>query len=224
MERLGASALTDAELVAIVLGSGRAGRPVLALAEGLLGEVGGLVGLARRSPAELRRLEGLGVAKAARLAAAFELGLRGIRPAEASEPLRDSQAVFGRYGRALGAHATERFWVVAVDAKNRPLAAREVARGGRIACQVDPAEVFRVLLAEGASGAILLHNHPSGDPDPSLDDLALTERLARAGDLLRIRVLDHLVVGRGRYTSLQDAGLWPTPSAKSSTWGGLEPT
>lgn len=189
----------------------------MAVATQLLVQGGGIVGLSRRSPIELERLEGLGPAKAARLVAAFELGLRAQRPLDPAAPLNDSRAVFARYGPALSGQPTERFWVVAVDAKNRPLTAREVARGGRTACQVEPAEVFRVLVREAANAAILLHNHPSGDPSPSPEDLALTERLVRAGDLLRIRVLDHLVVGRGRYTSLRDAGLWPTLPSNSST-------
>ena len=92
---------------------------------------------------------------------------------------------------------------------------REVARGGRTACQVDPAEVFRFLVSQSASGAIFVHNHPSGDPEPSAQDLELTERLVAAGSLLGIRILDHVVVGSGRYTSLRDAGLWPSTPVKS---------
>lgn len=214
---LGRSALTDAEVLAIVLGTGCAGIPVLEIARRLLTEARGVVGLARLSPSELSRLDGVGPAKAARLAGAFELGIRAQRPTNRGEPLTDSRQVFSRYGAMVSARPTECFWVLALDAKNRPLVVREVARGGRTSCQVDPAEVFRILLAQSASGAILLHNHPSGDPAPSPDDLALTERLARAGQLLQIRVLDHLVVGHGRYTSLRDAGLWPTPPAKSDT-------
>jgi DNA repair protein RadC len=102
-----------------------------------------------------------------------------------------------------------------VDAKNRARAEHEVARGGRTTCQVDPAEVFRLLVAESASGAIFVHNHPSGDPDPSPQDLELTERLVAAGALLQIRILDHLIVGNGRYNSLRDAGLWPSIPLKS---------
>jgi DNA repair protein RadC len=109
----------------------------------------------------------------------------------------------------------EHFIVISVDDKNRPRAEREVARGGRTSCQVDPAEVFRLLLAESASGGIFLHNHPSGDPQPSPQDLELTERLVAGGSLLNIRILDHLVIGNGCYMSLRDAGLWPTTTVKS---------
>ena len=137
-------------------------------------------------------------------------------PTEAPDaPLSNSEAVFVRYGRALGSSRVERFVVVAVDAKNRPRAVREIARGGRTTCQVDPAEVFRMLVSESASGVVFIHNHPSGDPEPSIQDLQLTERLVAGGALLDIRVLDHLIVGRGRYTSLRDAGRWPSNLVKS---------
>ncbi len=216
LNRLGSNALSDVELVAVLLGTGRAGEDVLALAKRVLEQAGGLWGLSQRSPAELRRLTGVGPAKASRLAAAFEVGLRVCRaPGHADAPLSNSEAVFARFGRGLMRSRIERFVVIAVDAKNRPKADHEAARGGRTACQVDPAEVFRWLIAESASGALFVHNHPSGDPEPSRQDLELTARLVAAGSLLEIRVLDHLIVGRGTYTSLRDAGLWPKPVTKS---------
>jgi DNA repair protein RadC len=212
----GAASLSDAELVAVLLGTGRAGENVTVAAARLLRESGGLWALRRMGLAELTCMPGIGPAKAARLAAAFEAGLRALTfPENDSVPLCSSEAVFLRHGRKLMPSRVERFVVIAVDAKNRPRAEREVARGGRTSCQVDPAEVFRVLLSESASGAIFLHNHPSGDPQPSAQDLALTERLVAAGSLLDIRILDHLVVGSGRYTSLRDAGLWPSSPVKS---------
>ncbi len=212
----GAIDLSDAELLALLLGTGRAGEGVTIAAARMLNDTGSLWALRRLSFAELTRVPGIGPAKAARLAAAFEAGLRALSfPEDAAVPLHGSRAVFERYGRRLMASRIERFLVVAVDAKNRARAEREVARGGRTSCLVDPAEVFRVLLAESASGALFLHNHPSGDPAPSPEDLELTERFVAAGALLDIRVLDHLIVGNGRYTSLRDAGLWPRIPVKS---------
>lgn len=212
----GAASLSDAELVALLLGTGRVGEDVTLAAARILQESGGLWALRRLGVAELTRMPGIGAAKAARLAAAFEAGLRALTfPDDDAEPLRSSEAVFFRHGRKLMPSRVERFVVLALDAKNRPIAEREVARGGRTSCQVDPAEVFRVLISESASGAIFLHNHPSGDPQPSAQDLALTERLVAAGSLLDIRILDHIVVGSGRYISLRDAGLWPTSPVKS---------
>ena len=214
--RLGASALSDAELLAVLLGTGRAGEDVMSLAARVLRDTGGLWALARMSVAELEGLPGVGPAKAARLAASFETGSRGlVSPDVAGAPLSNSETVFLRYGRRLMASPVEHFFVICVDAKNRARAEREVARGGRTTCQVDPAEVFRLLIAESASGAIFVHNHPSGDPEPSPQDLQLTERLVAAGSLLDIRILDHVIVGSGRYTSLRDAGLWPSTPVKS---------
>lgn len=217
LSRLGATTLSDAELLALILGTGRSGEDVGALTIRILRGVGGLWALARMSVTELSRIDGIGPAKAARLAASFEIGSRClVSPELSTAPLSNSETVFLRYGRQLMLSQIERFMVVSVDAKNRVRAEREVARGGRTSCQVDPAEVFRLLVSESASGAIFVHNHPSGDPDPSRQDLELTERLVAAGSLLDIRVLDHLIVGSGRYTSLRDAGLWPTSPVKSN--------
>jgi DNA repair protein RadC len=214
--RLGAASLSDSELVAVLLGTGRRGEDVALLAARVLQEAGGLWALARMSVAELGRIRGIGPAKAARLAAAFEAGSRGLlSPDTIAAPLSNSEMVFLRYGRRLMTSHIERFVVISVDAKNRVRAEREVARGGRTTCQVDPAEVFRFLVSQSASGAIFVHNHPSGDPEPSAQDLELTERLVAAGSLLGIRILDHVVVGSGRYTSLRDAGLWPSTPVKS---------
>ncbi len=222
LRRLGSTNLSDPELLALILGTGRSGEDVGSLAIRIVRDSGGLWALARMSVVELARIAGIGPAKAARLAAAFELGSRSLmRPDLGMEPLSNSEVVFQRYGRRLMASPIERFMVVCVDAKNRARAEREVARGGRTSCQVDPAEVFRVLVSESASGAIFIHNHPSGDPDPSRHDLELTQRLVSAGSLFDIRILDHVIVGSGRYASLRDAGLWPTSAVKSSGSVGM---
>ncbi len=221
LSRLGAAALSDVELLALLLGTGQAGEHVGSSAARILRDAGGLWALARLSLGELGRIRGIGPAKAARLAAAFETGSRGLAaPMNHAAPLSNSEMVFLRHGRPLMSSPVERFIVLAVDAKNRLRAEREVARGGRSSCQVDPAEVFRLLVSESASGAIFVHNHPSGDPEPSPQDLELTQRLVAAGTLLDIRILDHVIVGSGRYTSLRDAGLWPSSPMKSkcSAW------
>jgi len=217
LARFGAALLSDSELLAVLLGTGRAGEDAISLAQRALKETGGLWALARMSAVELASIRGIGPAKAARLVAAFEAGSRGlVSPDTIAAPLSNSETVFVRYGRRLMTSQVERFVVISVDAKNRVRAEREVARGGRTTCQVDPAEVFRLLVSESASGAIFIHNHPSGDPDPSPQDLELTQRLVAAGSLLDIRILDHVIVGSGRYTSLRDAGLWPTIPVKST--------
>ncbi|MBW1875490.1 MAG: hypothetical protein JRI98_08935 [Deltaproteobacteria bacterium] len=194
--RLGAAALADPEVLALILGTGQAGEDVGSLSIRILKDAGGLWALARMSVAELERIPGIGPAKAARLAAAFEAGSRGLMsPDIATAPLSSSEMVFLRYGRRLMSSPIERFFVISVDAKNRVRAEREIA---------------------SASGAIFVHNHPSGDPEPSPQDLELTDRLVSAGSLLDIRILDHVIVGSGRYTSLRDAGLWPSTPVKST--------
>ncbi len=208
LERLGPSALSNSELLAVLLGTGRAGMDVTTLAAELLQNLGSLEALIHMSAFELQARPGIGAAKAARLLAAVELGARAQCDGPSlGDSLSHSRQVYERFGKRWTHSRVERFFVIAVDSKNRARAVREVARGGRVRCQVDPAEVFRALLREAASGAIFLHNHPSGDPEPSPEDIALTERLATAADLLGIRVLDHLVIGRGRYVSLRDAGV-----------------
>lgn len=216
LRALGVETLSDAELLSLILGTGPPHERVAVLAERMLSEFGGLSGLRRRHIVELTSTRGVGPAKASRLVASLEAGVRSLKPLDApAAPLLDSRAVFERYGRPLSQASTERFLVVSVDAKNRPRAERIVALGGRTSCQVDPSEVFRWLIAESAAGAVFLHNHPSGDLEPSRHDLELTARLVEAGALLEIRVLDHLIVGDGRYRSLCDACLWPSSSVKS---------
>ena len=159
--RLGAAALADPEVLALILGTGQAGEDVGSLSIRILKDAGGLWALARMSVAELERIPGIGPAKAARLAAAFEAGSRGLMsPDIATAPLSSSEMVFLRYGRRLMSSPIERFFVISVDAKNRVRAEREIARGGRTTCQVDPAEVFRLLVTESASGAIFAHYVP----------------------------------------------------------------
>ena len=203
----GVSALSDEELVAVLLGTGRRGEPVTVLAAKLLRDLGGIAGLSGSGMRHLLKVSGIGLTKAARLSAAMELGRRACsQPLQRSAPLSSSREVYAAFGPLLDAVTVETFLVISVDAKNRPLGSREVARGGRVSCQVDPAHVFRTVLLESASGALFVHNHPSGDPEPSPDDLELTQRLAAAGALLGIRVLDHLIIGKGRYFSFRDEG------------------
>jgi len=213
----GVESLSDAELLAVILGRGHSsGEHADLVAQRLLLAHGGLSGLRAKTPVELASASGIGPAKAARLVASLEAGIRSLRPLErAPAPLQHSRAVYERFGRALSQARVERFVVVAVDAKNRPRAERMVALGGRTSCQVDPSVVFRWLVAEAAVGALFLHNHPSGDPEPSRQDLELTARLVEAGALLEIRILDHLIVGDRGYRSLRDAGLWPSSSMKT---------
>lgn len=202
----------DVELLARLL-SGRSAER-LARAAQLVGAAGSVWGLRALDVRRIREL-GLGRDEAARLAAAFEIGKRCIGPAPPPRifgPLEAYACVAGQFAGAR----RERFVVVALDVKNRPRAVSVIAEGWVDACPVDPREVFRTALLETATSVLLAHNHPSGDPEPSADDLVLTERLAAAGEILGITVLDHVIVGQlreepgdGDYVSLVAAGLWP---------------
>jgi DNA repair protein RadC len=208
---LGARSLGDAELVALVLGAGNGGGGALDVARDLLAAAGGLGRLARLGPHGLARLRGVGEAKAARIAAAFELGLRVIEQAG-----RDGRSR-GRFGCSADIHEAFRvrlallqqevFFAVGLNNKNEPVREVLVAKGSLTECRVEPREVFRPMIAEAAARLVLVHNHPSGDPHPSSDDVALTHRLVEVGRLVGIPILDHVIVGHGSYASLRDLGL-----------------
>lgn len=208
---VGVEGLSDAELLALLLGTGGREEPVGVLASRLLHEVGGLGALERLGPGALAQRPGLGPIKAGRIAAAVELGRRVLsKPLERGSRIGSSRDVDAALRPRLAHADVEHFLAIALDAKNRPMREVLVARGGTSACPVAPADVFRALLREAAAGVVFVHNHPSGEPTPSSDDVALTDRLRRAGELLGVTVLDHVIIGREGYFSFLDAGLLET--------------
>lgn len=208
LRRVGSEALSDEELIALVLGTGSVREPVTMLAARVLRESGGLVGLRRNGVGVFANIAGIGESKAARLVASIELGRRvhdlPWTPGPRIDSSRDVDATLR--GRLAGSEV-ERFVALPMDARNRVIAELTIAHGGLSMCPVAPADVFRALLREAAVSVIFAHNHPSGDASPSTDDIVLTDRLARAGALLGVRVLDHVIVGREGYFSFVDAGL-----------------
>jgi DNA repair protein RadC len=206
LEALGAQALSDVELAALVIG-GRGTDGAMQSARAALGSGRdeGLQRLAARSASELRRL--MGRVGAARLAAALELGKRAAtQPLERGQRLRGPADVHGLYGVRLRHLAQEEFHVLLLDARHRLLRASLVTRGTADTSLVHAREVFREAVREGASGVILVHNHPSGDPRPSPEDRTVTAQLSRAGSVVGIPVLDHVIVGDGRYVSMAEEG------------------
>jgi DNA repair protein RadC len=207
LARAGTDALGDNELVAVLLGSGTRGRNALDVANGLLDASGGLRGLTRMGRDELSRTHGIGGARAARIQAAIELGRRSLM----RDPIERPQfATPGEVAAYLlppfGSHPVERFGVVLLDTRHRLLRARILSVGSLDASVVHPREVFREAILAGAAAIVLFHNHPSGDPTPSRDDLALTRRLVTAGDLVGIDVIDHIVLADTRYASMKELG------------------
>jgi DNA repair protein RadC len=203
----GPRALSDADLLALVLGTGSAGRSARAAALALL-ETTDLAGLAWAPADELAALPGFGPARAAAVAAAFELGRRGAwSPPRRGERCLDPRRVFELVRHA--AHAErEAFQVVLLDVRGRLLRAVRVAEGSLSQCPVSPRDALRPAVREGAHGVVFVHNHPSGDPSPSAEDVDLTERLRAAAEIVGVLARDHVIVAAGGYFSFVEAGRW----------------
>lgn len=208
LARGGVKELSTRELLALLWRTGCGRRSALALADQLLAATGGLRRLAAASPEELRRVPGIGPAKAAQVLAALELGRRllALGPEE-RRPVRSPADAATLMMPEMRFLAKEHFRVLLLDAKNRIVASELVSIGTLNSSLVHPRELFRRAIQTSAAAVILVHNHPSGDPAPSAEDLSLTRRLVEAGKLLGIEVLDHLIIGDNRYVSLKERGL-----------------
>lgn len=195
LARLGPEALADAELLAIVLGSGARGHPVARFAEAVLADAGDLSRALDRSLQEWLRVPGLGPAKATRLMACVELGRRAIATPQApSAPLPNPEAALAWLRPRLLGRREERVVVLLLDAQRRPLDIVEIARGDPCRVSLSVAAVYAPALRTGADAIVLAHNHPNGDPTPSARDRATTRSLARAGELLGVALEAHFVV------------------------------
>jgi DNA repair protein RadC len=206
----GPQMLTNAQLLAILLRVGRHGSSAVQVGMDILDRLGGVAGLAQCGIEELCTVPGVGEAKAAQLKAAIELGKRALAgPLTKGTKITSSRDLFTHYHPALRDLRHEIFKVVLLDAKHAIIRDATVSEGSLTLSIVHPREVFTLAVKESAAAVIFLHNHPSGDPSPSQEDRVLTARLVSAGEVLGIRVLDHLVVGDGRYVSFADQG-WLT--------------
>jgi DNA repair protein RadC len=211
----GASRLSTVELISILIGSGSRQRSSLALAHDAFVSAGGsLRKIASEPLAVLTAVSGLGKARAAVIHAALELGRRMLQETkQEGETIRSPRDVHRLYAPRLEDLPVEEFHVMVLDAQQRFQRDILVSRGILNSSLVHPREVFREVIAERAASIILVHNHPSGDPNPSIDDRLITDQLVEAGDLLDIMVRDHVVIGRGRYVSFVEAGLFPVTGA-----------
>lgn len=207
LQRLGTAALGDNELLAIVLGHGGPRASALDLANAVLGALGGVHGLVRARHEDVKRVLGMGDARAAQVVAAVELGrrtlVRGARDrAQLVSPREVADYLLPQYGN----RPVEQFGVVLLDTKQRVLRTAILSIGTLDASVVHPREVFREAALAGAAAIILFHNHPSGDPRPSEDDVQLTARFVAAGVLMGIHVLDHVILADIRYFSFREEG------------------
>lgn len=207
LERHGAAALGDNELLAIVLGSGSRELDALSVANRLLQRAGGLHGLTRSIAADLRQVPGIGHVRATQVLAAVELGRRSLLRGSAERPrLSTPGELAAHLLPQYGAASVEQFGVVLLDTKHRVIRTKVISIGSLDTTVVHPREVFREAASASAAAIVLFHNHPSGDPTPSGDDLVLTTRMVDAGDIMGIEVLDHLILADQRYFSLVESG------------------
>lgn len=208
LARLGPQALTSAELLAILLRVGVPGENAVQVGQRLLQNFGGLSGLHRADFGEVCGEHGIGPAKAAQIKAAIELGRRLTQISPEERPAIHSPedaAALVQY--EMSALEQEELRVILLDTRNRVLHISSVYRGSLNTSQVRIGELFRTAIRNNSAAVIVVHNHPSGDPAPSPDDVAVTRAIVQAGKLLDIEVLDHLVIGNGRFVSLKERGL-----------------
>ncbi|MDO8729967.1 MAG: DNA repair protein RadC [Candidatus Omnitrophota bacterium] len=209
MAALGSQNLSAVELLACLLGRGGSGESVLTVAQRLLAKFGSLSGISAASVEELSQVRGVGLAKACQLKAASEIGRRAELSAgetATGRPLETVEAAGRAARRYLAGRKKEHFILLLLDSRHRLLRVAEVSVGTLDMSVVHPRETFREAITASAAAIILAHNHPSGDTAPSREDLELTRRLTEAGRLLGIPVLDHLIVGAGKFLSLRNAG------------------
>jgi DNA repair protein RadC len=208
----GASALGDNELLALVLGQGLRRCNALDLATELLADHGGLSGLVRASHARLCERKGIGGTRAGRILAALELGRRTLLPRDERLQILAARDVATLLTPEFGARTEEHFGVLLLDTRHRVRRTRVLSSGTMDGTYVHPREVFREAVTAGAKAIVLFHNHPSGDPFPSRDDVALTQRLQAAGELMGIEVLDHVILANEKYYSFRESA-WLPPAA-----------
>jgi DNA repair protein RadC len=208
LEALGPQALTNAELIAILVRVGVSGENAVDVGQRLLNKFGGLSGLHRAPFEELLNQHGVGEAKASQIKAAIELGRRLTLESPEERPSINSPADAAALVQyEMSALDQEHLRVMVLDRRNRVLEIVEVYKGSVSSSQVRVGEVFKEAVRKNASAIIVVHNHPSGDPTPSPDDVAVTRAIVQAGKLLDIDVLDHLVIGQGKWVSLKERGL-----------------
>lgn len=206
LRKFGEGACSDAQLLAIILRTGDGKSDPVSLARFLIKEFGSLRAVAEASIDELMEVKGLGLAKASQVRAAFALGGRVGHPDGSAHPIFEAGDVFDIYGDEMASLPHEVFRVLVLNAKNRLVRHRDVAVGGLFGRTLRVADAFYHAVRERAAAVIFVHNHPSDDPSPGEDDVALTKGLVEAGAMLDIPVLDHIIVGRRGFVSMKEEG------------------
>ena len=210
LQKFGVEALSAQEILAVILGRGVAGESVMVTGQRLLSQFGNLKGIAGASVEELSQVKGIGLAKAAQIKAAFELAnrLEGYSETGKKPIVKTPEDVVSVIGGRLKDKKKEYFVALMLDTRNQLIKISEVSVGSLDASIVHPREVFKEAIAASAASVIFAHNHPSGDPAASEDDIRLTKRLAEVGEIVGIDVLDHIIIGDKKYLSLKREGLF----------------
>ena len=216
LEKLGPAALSDTELLAMLLRSGSKGHNVISIAQRLIAEAGSLAALVKWTETDFRRLTGIGHVKALQLVTVMEIVRRGLTQAAAPEEqvLNRPELVHAHFKPLIAGLAVEKFWVLCLNRKNRLLKLVEVSSGTATSALAHPREVYRAAIRESATAIACVHNHPSGDPAPSAADVQVTRQLREAAKTLDIDLLDHVIVGQVEtdprgvgYYSFREAGV-----------------
>ena len=208
LARLGPQALSKAELLAILLRVGVEGKNAIEVSQGLLKEFGDLHGIHRASLEDLCKYRGVGLAKAAQIKAAIELGRRLVSEfPEERQAIQSPQSAAELVNLEMSALDHEELRVILLDTRNRLIRVETVYKGSLTSSQVRIGELFKFAIRMNAAHLLVVHNHPSGDPTPSPEDIAITRSIVQAGKLLDIEVLDHLIIGQQRFVSLKERGL-----------------
>jgi DNA repair protein RadC len=210
LQKFGIEALSAQEILALILGRGVAGESVMVTAQRLLSQFGSLKGIASASVEELSQVKGIGIAKASQIKAAFELANRveGFSEAGSKPLVKSPDDVVGLVRGRLKGKKKEHFLALLLDTRNQLIKVAEVSVGSLDGSIVHPREVFKEAISATAASVVFAHNHPSGDPTASEDDIGLTKRLAEAGEIVGIDVLDHIIIGDKNYLSLKREGLF----------------
>jgi len=210
LQKFGVEALSAPEILALILGRGIAGESVVTTVQRLLSRFGNLKGIASASVEELSEIRGIGLAKAAQIKAAFELAnrLEGYSETGKKPLVKTPEDILALVGGRLKGKKKEYFLALLLDTRNQLIKVAEISVGSLDTSVVHPREVFKEAISASAASVIFVHNHPSGDPAASEDDIKLTKRLAEAGEIMGVDVLDHLIISDKNYLSLKREGLF----------------
>lgn len=208
LQKFGAEALSAQELLALVIGRGIPKKSVMNIAQELLTRFGNVKAISQATIEELSQIKGIGLAKAAQIKACFELGKREeLEPELKNFDIKDPEAVVKAIRASIKDKAKEHFKLILLNPRNKIIGISTISIGTLNASLVHPREVFKDAITHSAASVVLAHNHPSGDPEPSEDDLKITKKLVDSGQILGIEVLDHIVIGKNNFCSFKERGL-----------------